>query len=308
MNKVFLAILAVLSCMTRATFGDQHKAKFEPGDGKTLLFIGQTKNSADNYATGIGRVPFGVMLYTSVQTANGLWEPDYNNGVVLDGQYLVGKYPAAALQIGLYMVGASKDVKEGRYDGNLEKLINWTKTSRRPTFLRIGYECDWTANQYDPSEYREAYKYIVNKFRGAGVDNVAFVWHSAGGRQNQDPQKWYPGDEYVDWMAVSHFDEPLFCMDKMVQLAHARRKPLMIAESAPRGQKTSQGKSVWNFWFKPLLAYIERNNIKGWSYINDPWDEIPMWAGQGWGDSRIEANKDVMEEWKKVVETNRFKP
>lgn len=294
--------------MALSSSGGQPRAKFEPDDGHTLLFIGQCKESIDRYIHEVGEAPYGIMLYTSVQEANGLDEQDYNNGVVQDGRYVLARHPTVALQIGLYMAGASKGVVEGKYDRNIDKVIGWSKNSRRPVFLRIGYECDWTGNKYEPAEYQAAFRYIVQRARKTRADNLAYVWHSAGGSQNQEPEKWYPGDEYVDWMAVSHFDESPFYMDKMVRLARERGKPLMIAEAAPRGRKMAEGRSVWNFWFKPLLTYINKNDIKGLCYINDPWDEIPMWAGQHWGDSRIEANQDVLAEWRKTIRQDRFNP
>ena len=51
---------------------------------------------------------------------------------------------------------------------------------------------------------------------------------------------------------------------------------------------------TWDIWFKPLLAWIEFNDIEAWCYINCDWDAQPMWQknhapGAYWGDTRIES-------------------
>jgi len=47
--------------------------KFVPPDGQVLLLIGQDTNTIDQYVASNNIVPGGVMLYTSVQNAEGLY-------------------------------------------------------------------------------------------------------------------------------------------------------------------------------------------------------------------------------------------
>ncbi len=52
--------------------------------------------------------------------------------------------------------------------------------------------------------------------------------------------------------------------------------------------------STWSRWFIPILSFIERYDIRIWSYINNDWDSFDMWrvnhgAGVYWGDSRIQC-------------------
>jgi hypothetical protein len=48
-------------------------------------------------------------------------------------------------------------------------------------FLRVGYEFDLIGGQWgSPDEYARAYRYVVDRLRARGVDNTAYVWHSAG--------------------------------------------------------------------------------------------------------------------------------
>jgi beta-mannanase len=49
----------------------------------------------------------------------------------------------------------------------------------------------------------KAYKRFVDITREEGVNNVAFVWHSYAAQpyNGYALASWYPGDDYVDWMA-----------------------------------------------------------------------------------------------------------
>lgn len=98
----------------------------------------------------------------------------------------------------------------------------------------------------------------------------------------------------------------------------------MIAESTPFGGLIDEGNSEhgpnragyegssWNRWFVPVLGFIEKNNIRIWSYIDCDWDSFPMWQrnrapGVHWGDSRVESMRDLRRRWREeVLETTRF--
>ena len=117
----------------------------------------------------------------------------------------------------------------------------------------------------------------------------------------------------------------LFLADEMVNLARQRGKPMMIAESAPQGYDISSltnrhispvwdgtaaggnvnksASQIWNEWFVPFFNYIDTNDdvIKAVSFINADWDTQGLWDPpyeQGyWGDTRIEANNTIENNW-----------
>ncbi|MCD8166580.1 MAG: hypothetical protein LUE93_10985 [Bacteroides sp.] len=69
-------------------------------------------------------------------------------------------------------------------------------------------------------------------FDSLQVSNVAYVWQSAGGTPKvEELYSYYPGDEYVDWFAYSHFSGG--ACQTMIDLARKHRKPLFIAEATP---------------------------------------------------------------------------
>ncbi len=94
---------------------------------------------------------------------------------------------------------------------------------------------------------------------------------------------WYPGDDYVDWFAISYFDQQHTYMNQFVQLAKKHEKPLMIAEASPWYLSTSKSDAAWKKWFVPFFTFIRENNVKAVSYINCDWDKLPLFCFGGLG-------------------------
>jgi len=280
------------------------QSQFIPHEGR-LLIVGQEKNEIDQYVSGVGIIPAGLMGYTSIQEAGGLYTSDDNSGGVQHAQYLLERYPHTVFQLALYMVGVLAEIPTGKYDRNIQKLAEWIKQSHRPVYLRIGYEFDLPDNHYNPVEYKRAYRYIVDHLRKQKVTNVAYVWHSAViANRNDHFMDWYPGDAYVAWFAISYFD-PAQTKRAEVFAKYARehKKPLMIAEATPAGMYTVKGKLSW---FKRFFDFIEKEDVKVVSYINYNWDSYPMFKLFNWADARIQKNSQVKEMWLEKIQAGHF--
>ncbi|MDE2010440.1 MAG: hypothetical protein KGJ09_10265 [Candidatus Omnitrophica bacterium] len=174
-------------------------------------------------------------------------------------------------------------------------------------YLRIGYEFDNPDNRYDPKEYKQAFRYVVDFLRKEGVRNAAYVWHSNcwGVNSTQQWMKWYPGDGYVDWFAASMFQVPdqLLTTMKFVKLARQHHKPFMIAESTPWGMYTIHGKMDW---YNHMFQFIKEEKVEAFCYIDSNWDKMPMYKGQGIGDDRIEANPEIKKLWIEEIGRARY--
>lgn len=287
----------LLSVLALPTLGAA-SAKLVPPEDRVLLFIGQNRDSIDDYVEDVGKTPAGFMFYTSIQELDGLDDPADHGAGITHAAHTLENYPDAALQMGLYMVGALKGVNSGRYNKNIDRLADWIKRTNRPVYLRIGYEFDLPDNDYEPAAYAAAFRRIVNRFRKAKVENVAFVWHSyAAAFPGLTVESWYPGDNYVDWFAISYFDQSRERMQPMVTMAQERGKPLMIAEATPKGIGVRNGERAWRAWFQHLFKFIEENQVAALSYINTDWDSQPMWKGQNWGNSRVQDNPVTLQNW-----------
>jgi Glycosyl hydrolase family 26 len=321
--SLLLGIIAVAGS-TEVYAAGPHGAKFEPPAGKTLFIAGQEAKSIgglDNYTNGytdtVGVVPGGATAYVITKPGRNIWGW---NTVGLDGlestanwgsndcnaQSIMSDptYSNSVLHLSIDMVDDEANIANGTRDGLIDHLAQWVKNQDRPVFLRIGYEFDGSWNHYDPTNYINAFRRIVDRFRAAGVDNFATVWASFGSI-GTGIENWYPGDSYVDWYGISDFG--YFQGGDMLVWARQHNKPLMIAESAPKDWRldTDDGATVWNEWFVPYFNFIHNNSdiIKAVCYINSDWWTQPMW-NPFWGDSRIQTNNYVKAQWLNEIQSS----
>jgi len=300
LNIALLGLLIMLPC--RAFCAPE---AFVPPQGKTLLFVGQDRDTIAYYVHATGNVPGGTMFYTSVQNMDGLDGPiDYGGGS-MDGGLLLRTYPNSAVQIGLYMVDGLADTIAGNYDDNLKILAQWIKDANRPVYLRIGYEFDNPSNHYSPEQYKEAFRHVVDLLRAQGVTNAAYVWHTdCGDHAGGQWMDWYPGDDYVDWFGVSIFSTlQILTAENFVKLARQHGKPFMICESSPWRLNTAFAKIDW---LKHIFQFIKKWNIEAFCYIDCNWNAQPKWDGMEFGDARLEKDPETKAFWLNEIADDRY--
>ncbi|MEM6632469.1 MAG: glycosyl hydrolase [Bacteroidota bacterium] len=293
----------------------RERAKFEPEDGKCILFIGQELEALggleapwnDGYLDHFQR-PGGFTMYTNFSQGDSSFGYELKGLDGLESTDDWGDSPSnmskqledpnfanMALAIGLGFVNHEADVANGRYDDQVLRLGNWIKgLGKRPVFLRIGYEFGGEWNHYDKELYKVAFRKIKETYDSLGVENVAYVWQSHGwGQDLEELESWYPGDEYVDWCAYSFFSR--FDEAQMIPFARRHGKPVFIAEASATistptvktNGKTKetifsnpeQAQEAWDKWFIPFFQAIDEHPdvIKAVSYINCNWRSHPMW-------------------------------
>ncbi|MFA9397952.1 MAG: glycosyl hydrolase [Clostridiaceae bacterium] len=318
-KKNILLIIPIISILLFSSCNNQAN-EYEIKDDKVLLIMGQDlgavgglKDYDDGYVDYIG-VPGGVTTYTSLDTLEGLETfTNYGSGDVCGQYYLEDEtFDDAYIAIGLSLVGDLDNIVAGDRDENINELGKWIKNTNRTVFLRIGYEYEGSWNDYDFIKYKKAYIRIVDILRKNNIKNFKTVWQSSGYSEDSMDYllNWYPGDDYVDWVGFSYFDQIANTGAKStLEIAKTKNKPVMIAESAPKlDNLVGDGESIWNKWYKPYFAFIEKHKdqIKAVAYINVRWDDQAMWKGQGWGDSRIQANEYIREKWLEKMKSGLF--
>jgi len=304
-----IKILSILFCvllLSSLMFAQrQNKVlkNFIPKDKYTLLFAGQNNKDFEEFVEINKKVPFGFMIYTSLTDLEGLDEiVDVGSGEV-SGKYLLDKYKETSIQIGLYLVNSLEKVIDGSLDENIEKLGLWISKTNIPVYLRIGYEFDFPENNYDSDLYKKAYIYIVDKFDKQNIKNVSYVWHSYASYNPKGIERYYPGDEYVDWCAISYFANPQWI--PMLNFSKKHNKPLMIAECSPvLGTNCKQEDKIK--WYKTLFKFIKDKDVKALCYINANWDEQPMFAKYSWGNCKLDVSKDIEKLWLENIKDKRF--
>mmetsp|Transcript_17821 Transcript_17821/g.21297 ORF Transcript_17821/g.21297 Transcript_17821/m.21297 type:complete len:402 (+) Transcript_17821:707-1912(+) len=320
---------------------------FRPQPGNTYIVIGQDLFSINEYMYSqynhslhdgslnpmSSFAPAAAMLYTDLETLRGLDKPvDYGTGIEYGDGIFDSLFPndEVGLQIGMWLNGVKgcDQINGGQMDGQIEKLGNYLNSCKASViFLRIGYEFDNPSFGYseNPAAYVAAYQRIVLALRRElpfqVIARVKFVWHSwaAPRKDGVTLQGFYPGDDYVDWIGVSIFQQvfpwasywggTLRDIDEVLVFASKIGKPTMIAESTPFGGinlNTSETRAFnrtnsWDRWYGEVLMLIEKYDISMWCYINCDWDSQPMWRNIGFGDTRLSSNQEVMEKWDQYI-------
>ena len=270
----------------------------------------------------------GLGIDTSGRDAG--FEFDWGAGPV-SAWRTVTEFDVDSLAVGLSLTenehpGKLARLVAGEFDAEIHQLAAFAALMEGTLYLRIGYEFDgaWNAGYETPQLYVAAYQRIVDVLRDAGAHNVEFFWQASASTvddlidgSHDDIVQWYPGDDYVDWLAFSWFmppgetvqvestytpPTPLELADEVIALARKKNKPVMIAEAAPQGVDLLEGflahhhaswdgpsgqgrvqmtsDEIWDHWYAPLFEVMAANQdvIHALAYINADWDSQPMWG------------------------------
>lgn len=167
-------------------------------------------------------------------------------------------------------------------------------------FLRFAHEMNdpyrypWGPQNNKPEEFIQAWRHVVNRFKGIGADNVIWLWspHLAYG----EFESYYPGDEFVDWIGTGTlnygtvaswsqwwtFDE---IFSKSYETFSEYGKPIMISEygtlavGGDRSKWYAESLSGFPEKFPLVKGLIFFHNstdatttyqVLNWSFKNDP--------------------------------------
>ncbi|WP_216639023.1 glycoside hydrolase family 26 protein [Flammeovirga sp. SJP92] len=327
---------------------DRPLAKYEPEDGKVLVFIGQEITALggldeynDGYLDHFEERPAGFTSYSFLTPGDttfgfvhkgldGIFSTDNWGDSVYNASLQLADpdYDNMMLAIGLGMVNHETKVANGEHDEMIIKLGEFIKSiAPRPVFLRVGYEFDghlW--NHYDKDDFIKAFRRVKDILDKEKVDNVAYVWQSAGFVSTPGQlEDWYPGDDYVDWCGFSFFAR--WREQEMIEFARKKGKPVFIAEASPTVSgpymkfdnqtlpmdlhDEDQAQLAWNEWFVPFFETIEDNGdvVKAFSYINCDWKSHPMWFDNPTFkliDARLHVNKGIKKKWEAKLQDKRY--
>ena len=319
---IVLTMILSVSCKKKVNEPDPQEmthSDFSPPDGECLFILGQASETyMDAYIDEIRSdpLPAGFAFYTSL--SGGAVQSDLPRY-----KTYLDQYPNTTLQLAIW-TGERQwgdpgyyldEIVAGQYDVNILALASACKSFGKPIFIRFGYEFDGSHNAYPPDKYIAAYRYFVDKMRAQNVTSAVYVWHSWGvdayyGRDDfpdfyppllpgteVNQELWYPGDDYVDWVALSVFGigwgdlSTNAVVQYLIRFAEVHDKPVMLAESA--AIKTSgvsdPGWVIPNTqWFEHVFDLCYSNDVvKAFTYINVDWEADN--PSSTWGDTRIQT-------------------
>lgn len=188
-----------------------------------------------------------------------------------------------------------RDIYEGRHDAYIRQWATDAKNWGHPMFLRLNHEMNgwwymWSEqnNGNQPGDFVKAWRHIHAIFEEVGASNVTWVWcvNATGTSKLTPAASLYPGDAYVDWVALDGYNfgsdgidgwltaEQIFrpMYDEITGIAPS--KPVMIAEVAasedggPLGRPAS--KAAWiDESFAELPARFPRVRAVLWFNLTD---------------------------------------
>jgi glycosyl hydrolase family 26 len=141
-------------------------------------------------------------------------------------------------------------IAAGNFDAYIDSWAVGLHSWGYPVMLDVFHEMDgnwypwgYNVNGNNQAAYIAAYRHVHDRFALAGATNVQFVWNpDAWNPAGVDQRTFYPGDAYVDWMAIDVYNwghaagtwesltQLLSDMQIYNKLAALSSKPMMFAE------------------------------------------------------------------------------
>ena len=174
------------------------------------------------------------------------WREDWDN--------LNGRVPFVS-----WAKASSSAINSGRYDGMIKQRALDVKAAGYPILLEYFWEMDGARNKHvagSPAQFIAAWKRIHDIFARIGVTNVSWVWcPNAWGYATGDAQKYYPGDNYVDWLCANGYNWApgrkgdewrsfQWTFQPFYDWGSTKNKPLMIGEFGVQERKPGE-KAQW---------------------------------------------------------------
>lgn len=174
-----------------------------------------------------------------------------------------------------------RGIAAGEYDDLIRQRARDVKALGEPFLLAFRWEMDrpnLRGQVGSAADYVAAWRRTKRIFDEVGATNVGWVWApTAKGFTDGYAQDYYPGDEYVDWVAVDAYtgSQVRPFADVMTPFmrfsAKHGQKPVMIAEfglSHRAGRRTA--------WLAAAREYVKDNpRIKAVLYFNGDMNDGP---------------------------------
>ncbi|MFT2213015.1 glycoside hydrolase family 26 protein [Rhizobium giardinii] len=178
-------------------------------------------------------------------------------------------------------------VLAGSYDANIKAISDVVKTLKSPVIIRWGQEMEDRSGRFSwadwpPQDYIKAYRKVADQFR-KDRPTVQIMWSPKG---QEDLEKYYPGDDYVDVIGLSVFGLQDYDMreygaprtfTEALKPGYERvapfRKPIWVAELGYEGdanymQPWIQAATARNDQFPDLkeVIYFNDRDVIGWPF------------------------------------------
>jgi beta-mannanase len=130
--------------------------------------------------------------------------------------------PNNARQTGTNGYEGFNDVLNGKYDEYIDRFAEDAKAFNQKVLIRFLHEFNgnwyvWSGNKNGkaeggPEKVVAVWKYVVDRFRAKGADNVKWLWVPHGPSTDLSTEEWnnvsnyWPGSDYVDWIGLDGYN------------------------------------------------------------------------------------------------------
>ena len=331
-SRIFLAIALIF-----AIFGiSSAPARAQSSDEIALgayYYLGNGMNAPGDMAavnawrSQVGRLPAVWSIYQSWTGWNQFPIAQAQSAQKLGGRLMVTWEPwSGAIGDANW---SCRRVAQGDYDPYIRQYARAVRQCGVPVMIRLAHEMngDWypwgTAyvtsdarrNGNSPADYVLMWQRVVRIFRVEGARNASWIWapnliyqtpFNSYERQRADLQDLYPGDEWVDWIGLSIYNDgarrpwrsfaQLF--DGSYQIvASLANKPMMIAElgvteqGAPRGQSKAQW--IADTFLQEIPRRYPRVKLVNYFFRDK--------TNQGESNFRFDSSPDALKAFRSVV-------
>jgi hypothetical protein len=183
----------------------------------------------------------------------------------------------------------------GEFDAELIAWGQAAKAFATPLIVEWGTEMNgywfawnasWNGREAGAEKFRRAYRHIVETIRAQTGTNIIWVFHINADDDPEEPwnafEKYYPGDDVVDWLGVSvysaqtpqddywtTFSEQLDAV--MPRLTALADKPVFVLEFGATKNNPLGDQAQWADEALTSLLSHRWQAIKGFSWWNERW-------------------------------------
>jgi len=188
-----------------------------------------------------------------------------------------------------------ENILAGRFDGDLRRWFDRARDFGGPLLVEWGTEVNgewfpWNARWNGPDGARrfvQVFRRLVRLSREEGADNVSWVFHADAHDSPKAAwnrlENYYPGDAYVDWIAVSAYgpqsprEDEGESLRSMLDAVYPRLaalspdKPILLAEFGCARGSPAASQAEWAG--EALRDVLSRRwpRIRGFSWWNERW-------------------------------------
>ncbi len=213
-----------------------------------------------------------------------------------------------------------KTIAAGKHDVYIQQVAAGAAAYHYPFLLRVLEEMDgnWYPWGYsvngntNPADFVTAWKHIVDIFRKEGATNVQFVWCLSAGVLNASRisqygdtlKQIYPGDDYVDWVALDGYGALAGTPGNTLQVvfqpayefikANTHRPIIFYEVGASENPRDPMGKANWiTEGFLTTIPTVFPD-VKAVAWFDGP-------ADNGKEDWAVDTSQNSLNAWKQVV-------